>query len=104
MAGAFYPNYFVRGTLGGQINEREAVKTLVGRDPFNTVFFHGMPTDQPGELYVKTIKNYLKDCADEMKVSFDGTRYIKSRIVQLQFYISVIITCRFLSINVVNSD
>jgi len=73
----------VRGVLGGQIDEREAVKTLGGRDPFNTVYFHGMPTDQPGELYAKTIKNYLKGCADEMKVSFDATRYIKSLIVQL---------------------
>ncbi|KAJ4435831.1 hypothetical protein ANN_18450 [Periplaneta americana] len=73
IAGAFYPNYFVRGAQGGQIDEREAVKLLVGRDPFNTVFFQNMPLNQPGELYVKTIKNYLKDCADEMKVSFDGT-------------------------------
>lgn len=94
----------MRGALGGQIDEREAVKTLVGRDPFNTVFFHGMPTNQPGELYAKTIKNCLKDCADEMKVSFDGTTYVKSRIVQLQFYISIVITCCFLSINFVNSD
>lgn len=73
IAGAFYPNYFVRGVQGGQIDEREAVKVLVGRDPFNTVFFKNMPTNQPGELYAKTIKNYLKDCADEMKVSFDET-------------------------------
>jgi len=73
----------VRGALGGQIDICEAVTTLAGRDPFNTVIFHGMPTSQPGELYAKTIKNYLKDCADEMKVSFDGTRYIKSCIVQL---------------------
>jgi ATP-dependent RNA helicase TDRD9 len=74
IAGAFYPNYFVRGAQGGQIDEREAVKRLVGRDPFNTVFLQNMPTNQPGELYAKTIKDYLKDCAEEMKVSFDGTR------------------------------
>jgi hypothetical protein len=73
----------VRGALGGQIDEREAVKTLAGRDPFNTVFFHGMPINQPGELCAKTIKNYLKDCANEMKVSFEGKRYIKFHIVQL---------------------
>jgi len=73
----------VRGALGGQIDEREAVKTLGGRDPFNTVFFHGMPTNQPGELYAKTIKNYLKGCTDAMEVSFDGTGYIKYHIVQL---------------------
>ena len=76
----------MRGELGGQIDEREAVKTLVGRDPFNTVLFHGMPTNQPGELYAKTIKNYLKDCADEMKVSFDGTRYIKSCTVIILYF------------------
>jgi ATP-dependent RNA helicase TDRD9 len=81
IAGAFYPNYFVRGAQGGQIDEREAVKLLVGRDPFNTVFFQNMPTNQPGELYAKTIKNYLKDCADEMKVSFDGTRYNETLIL-----------------------
>ncbi|KAJ9575275.1 hypothetical protein L9F63_025775, partial [Diploptera punctata] len=73
LAGAFYPHYFVRGAHGGQIDEREAVKTLVGRDPFNTVYFQGMPKNQPGELYAKTIKNYFKDCAEEIKVSFDDT-------------------------------
>lgn len=83
----------MRGAQGGQIDEREAVKALVGRDPFNTVFLQGMPTDQPGELYAKTIKNYLKDCADEMKVSFNGTRYAKSLTVQLQSYVSIISTC-----------
>ncbi|PSN47186.1 putative ATP-dependent RNA helicase spindle-E [Blattella germanica] len=78
IAGAFYPNYFVRGSQGGQIDEGEAVKLLVGRDPYNTVFFQGMPTNQPGELYMKTIKNYLKGCAEEVRVSFDNTRADKA--------------------------
>lgn len=73
MAGAFYPNYFVRGSHGGQVDEKEAVRLLVGRDPFNTVFLQGMPMDQPGELYIKTIKRALGDCGRDMKVSFDGT-------------------------------
>jgi ATP-dependent RNA helicase TDRD9 len=81
IAGAFYPNYFVRGAQGGQIDEREAVKVLGGRDPFNTVFFRNMPANQPGELYVKTIKNCLKGCADEMKVTFDRTRYNETLIL-----------------------
>ena len=76
IAGAFYPNFFVRGAQGGQIDEREAVKLLVGRDPFNSVYFQGMPTNQPGELYAKTIRNYFKDCADEIKISFDDSRYV----------------------------
>jgi hypothetical protein len=42
-----------------------------------------MKKNKKGELYDKKIKNYIKGCADEMKVSFDGTRYIKSLIVQL---------------------
>ncbi|KAF4521821.1 hypothetical protein B566_EDAN012478 [Ephemera danica] len=37
LAGAFYPNYFVRGSLGGQVNEEDAVKLLVGRDPYSSV-------------------------------------------------------------------
>lgn len=74
IAGAFYPNYFVRGAQGGQIDEQDAVRQLVGRDPFNTVFLQGMPLNQPGELYAKTIKEALKNCADDMRVTFDGTR------------------------------
>ena len=65
----------MRGAQGGQIDEFEAVKMLVGRDPFSTVFFQGLPMNQPGELYAKTIMNHLKDCAEEIKVSFDDTRY-----------------------------
>jgi ATP-dependent RNA helicase TDRD9 len=90
LAGAFYPNYFVRGAQGGQIDEREAVKVLVGRDPFNTVFFRSMPLNQPGELYAKTIKNYLKDCADDIKVSFDGTRYSETDFTVPVLYLSML--------------
>ncbi|XP_067013969.2 probable ATP-dependent RNA helicase spindle-E [Anabrus simplex] len=73
IAGAFYPNYFVRGAQGGQVDEKDAVRQLVGRDPYNTVFLQGMPLNQPGILYVKTIKKALEECADEMNVTFDGT-------------------------------
>ncbi|GLH06847.1 Probable ATP-dependent RNA helicase spindle-E [Gryllus bimaculatus] len=73
MAGAFYPHYFVRGSNGGQVDEKEAVRQLVGRDPFSTVFLQSLPMDQPGELYAKTIKRALGECGRNMKVSFDGT-------------------------------
>lgn len=41
MAGAFYPNYFIKSAAINQVGEREAVKTLGGRDPFSTVYFSG---------------------------------------------------------------
>ncbi|KAG8222127.1 hypothetical protein J437_LFUL002124 [Ladona fulva] len=73
IAGAFYPNYFVRGAQGGQVNERDAVKMLLGRDPFTTVFLQGMPANQPGELYVKPIRDAFKECADDLKISFEAS-------------------------------
>lgn len=41
MAGAFYPNYFIKSAEVNQIEEREAVKIVGGRDPFSTVYFSG---------------------------------------------------------------
>lgn len=41
ICGAFYPNYFVRSSEGGQIDEALAVRTLGGRDPYTTVYFTG---------------------------------------------------------------
>ncbi|KAF5272439.1 hypothetical protein FQA39_LY07907 [Lamprigera yunnana] len=71
--GGFYPNYFKRSCDGGQVDERTAVKTLGGRDPFNTVYFTGFGIDQPRQLYANSIKNVLKDCAKDMHVSFDNS-------------------------------
>lgn len=59
--GAFYPNYFFRDAVSGQIDEREAVKTINGRDPFNTVRLGGFPQDQPGRAYIRQIRNNLAD-------------------------------------------
>lgn len=74
IAGAFYPNYFVRGSLGGQVSEKDAVKTLVGRDPYSTVYLTNFNQSQPGELYVHAIKDMLRECAPSMKVSFEQSR------------------------------
>ena len=46
IAGAFYPNYFVRMAK----DERSALKELSGLDPFRTVLLSGVPSDQ-GPLY-----------------------------------------------------
>ncbi|XP_031345439.1 probable ATP-dependent RNA helicase spindle-E isoform X2 [Photinus pyralis] len=73
MCGAFYPNYFKRSVDAGQIDEREAVKTIGGRDPFKTIYFTGFDHKQPGPLYANSIKAILKDCATDMHVSFDNS-------------------------------
>lgn len=83
ISAAFYPNYFIRSSEGGQPDEAAAVKTLGCRDPYTTVYFTGKPTDQPGQLYVSKIKNLLKDVAYDMHVSFDagqsGKIYVQFR-------------------------
>nr|CAD7262416.1 unnamed protein product [Timema shepardi] len=73
IAGAYYPNYFVRGASGGQIDEREAVKQVMGRDPYSTVYLSNFPMNQPGELYAQSIKRVLNVCAPKMQVFFDGS-------------------------------
>lgn len=83
ICGAFYPNYFIRSNEGGQVDEAYAVKTLGGRDPYTTVYFTGKQPDQPGQLYVEPIKALLKDCGNDMHVSFDaggsGKVYVQFR-------------------------
>lgn len=59
--GAFYPNYFSRDAISGQIDEREAVKSLCGLDPYSTVRLQGFPLDQPTKAYVRQIKNNMMD-------------------------------------------
>lgn len=57
--GAFYPNYFTRDAISGQIDEREAVKGMCGLDPFRTVRLQGFPLDQPPKAYVRQIKGNM---------------------------------------------
>lgn len=63
--GAFYPNYFSRDAISGQIDEREAVKTMCGLDPFSTVRLQGFPSDQPTKPYVRQIKGNMKEIFSE---------------------------------------
>ena len=57
--GAFYPHYFYRDAVTGQIDEREAVKSLCGMDPYTTVRLGGFPINQPGKAYIRQIKENL---------------------------------------------
>ncbi|XP_026807070.1 probable ATP-dependent RNA helicase spindle-E [Rhopalosiphum maidis] len=57
LAGAFYPNYFIRGTNNAYMDEHEVLKTLNEHDPYRTVYFTGFPNDQPKELYKEAIES-----------------------------------------------
>jgi ATP-dependent RNA helicase TDRD9 len=63
--GAFYPNYFTRDAVSGQIDEREAVKELCGLDPFKTVRLQNFPPGQPHKAYVRQIKNNMSEIFSE---------------------------------------
>ncbi|XP_015591096.1 probable ATP-dependent RNA helicase spindle-E [Cephus cinctus] len=80
IAGAFYPNYFVRRIPIDGSNEYEAIKVLGGLDPTNTVYLQGWPTTQPGALYARRILDAMKPCLtqseESMKISFDGSSRI----------------------------
>ncbi|CAD0203892.1 unnamed protein product [Chrysodeixis includens] len=71
LAGAFYPQYFVQ-VSEDESREREAVRTLGGLDPRNTVYIKNFPDNQPGEVYATAIKKAIfKHISDEPRVSFD---------------------------------
>lgn len=57
LAGAFYPNYFIRGTTNSYMDEHEVLKTLNEHDPYRTVYLTGFPNDQPKELYKEAIES-----------------------------------------------
>jgi ATP-dependent RNA helicase TDRD9 len=74
MFGAFYPNYFVKST-GSEVEAR-AHRTLLGRDPRNTVYLHGFDQDQAefGELYAEQVKRIFRAATtdeEQIRVTFD---------------------------------
>ena len=71
LSAAFYPNYFLRGSHSGKVDEKEAVATLSGHDPYSTVYLQGMPTNQPGVLYKKTIEKQFEEVSSRVNVHFD---------------------------------
>ncbi|XP_012255284.2 probable ATP-dependent RNA helicase spindle-E [Athalia rosae] len=80
IAGAFYPNYFVRRLSGGKADEREAVKLVGGNDPANSVYLQGWPTQQPGVLYARQFQKIFRNCSSshvsKTLVSFDGSNRV----------------------------
>ncbi|CAL7951071.1 unnamed protein product [Xylocopa violacea] len=75
IAGAFYPNYFIKCRQQYGINDYAGVKLLGGLDPAKTVYLQGWPMKQPGLLYAQNIRNIFQKnllaTAEKIRVSFD---------------------------------
>ncbi|PAA47471.1 hypothetical protein BOX15_Mlig021385g1 [Macrostomum lignano] len=57
LAGAFYPNFFIRDTSA--YGETGASKEFAGHDPSNTVMFSGFPLNE-GDLYRRQLADLVK--------------------------------------------
>lgn len=83
IAGAFYPNIFVRKTPDNDY-PRDAFRTIDGHDPRNTVYFKGFPRNNIRCLYTEAIKavfvkNGIVDAehSEDVRVLFDdGTEKV----------------------------
>lgn len=75
LAGAFYPNYFVKNAKTLEESGKNSLKMVSGLDPAKTVFLQGWPENQPGKLYAKRIQELFTECApssiDKIFISFD---------------------------------
>lgn len=77
IAGAFYPNYFVKFPHDIEARKKDISKSLSLRDPMNTIVLQGWPIGQPGSLYSKRIQQIfgehlnIDDYEKRLTVSFD---------------------------------
>lgn len=77
IAGAFYPNYFVRASsIATSDKEERMFRDLNGLDPCNTVFYRGIGYDDMGVLYENQVKDFFRtnqvvSSGDDVKVTFD---------------------------------
>lgn len=78
IAGAFYPNYFIKFPYNINERKQEIEKMLAYRNPMNTIVLRGWPSKQPGSVYARRFQEIfgrhmdLKD-NDNITVSFDGS-------------------------------
>ncbi|XP_034157962.2 ATP-dependent RNA helicase TDRD9 isoform X1 [Pangasianodon hypophthalmus] len=68
IAGAFYPNYFLQGT----VDEELASKELSGNDPRTTVLVRNLPPF--AFLYYKQLQSLFRQCGQVKSISFDYSR------------------------------
>ncbi|KAH8288798.1 hypothetical protein KR054_009748 [Drosophila jambulina] len=73
IAGAFYPNYFMRSKHSTVEPDREMYQVISGLDPCRTVFFTNFKPGYMGELYTRRIKELFQEAKippENMDVTF----------------------------------
>ncbi|XP_017083784.2 probable ATP-dependent RNA helicase spindle-E [Drosophila eugracilis] len=68
IAGAFYPNYFMRSKGSNEEPGRDMYQVISGHDPCRTVYFTNFKPGYMGELYTRQIK----DLFSEAKISSEN--------------------------------
>ncbi|TST98546.1 ATP-dependent RNA helicase TDRD9 [Bagarius yarrelli] len=68
IAGAFYPNYFLQGSM----DEELASKELFGNDPRTTVLVRNLPPF--AFLYYKQLQSLFRQCGQVKSIVFDDSR------------------------------
>lgn len=79
IAGAFYPNYFVRASSVKCDDPANDLFRAIGtRDPRTTVYYTGFPHEYCRQLYIKSIKEFFiehgvvdRNDTDRIRVTFD---------------------------------
>lgn len=84
LAGAFYPNYFVKRPQNVEDFKENITRCVSTADPMKTVYLRGWPMDQPGYLYAQKIQEIFSRHQGipekQIAISFD-----KSTRVFVQF-------------------
>lgn len=81
IAGAFYPNYFVKFPSKVEDCKRYVERALAYRDPLTTVILRGWPLNQPGSLYSRRFQEIFSQRIgipnqEDITVSFDGSNRV----------------------------
>ncbi|KYN17992.1 putative ATP-dependent RNA helicase spindle-E [Trachymyrmex cornetzi] len=80
LAGAFYPNYFIKRLQNREIYKENITMTLGSLDPMKTVYLRGWPMKQPGYLYAKRFQEIFAKhqgiLEKQIEVSFDGSQRV----------------------------
>jgi ATP-dependent RNA helicase TDRD9 len=71
IAGAFYPNYFMRQ----QMDPTAVSRQLPGHDPHSSVILAGFPQHQ-GVLYAQRIKDLMRPASDVVDLDFEDSKVI----------------------------
>lgn len=61
LAGAFYPNYFIRTASNAYMDEGNVLKLLDGHGSYQTVYFSGFPNIENKQMYKEAIEKMFPE-------------------------------------------